>query len=74
MIYSSDEGLDMRFSREGMYGQGIYFANNALYSKDYAYKLPNLNNTFQMFLVFVLTGNQIQLDRQDKSLRMPPTI
>ena len=44
MIYSSDEGLDMRFSREGMYGQGIYFANNALYSKDYAYKLPNVNN------------------------------
>ena len=27
-----------------------------------------------MFLVFVLTGNQIQLERQDKSLRMPPTI
>jgi hypothetical protein len=31
-IYKSEEGLDMRYSRDGMYGQGIYFADNARYS------------------------------------------
>lgn len=33
LIYASEYGLDMRFANEGMYGKGIYFANNSLYSK-----------------------------------------
>ena len=37
-IYESDEGLDIRFSKFGMYGQGIYFADNSRYSHKYAYK------------------------------------
>lgn len=35
-IYNSDEGLDMRYSQDGFYGQGIYFADNAKYSHTYA--------------------------------------
>ena len=29
LIYESEEGLDVRFARAGMYGTGIYFADNA---------------------------------------------
>lgn len=58
-IYNSDEGLDMRFSRPGYYGQGIYFADNAKYSHTYARSLGN--KTFQMFVVFVLVGNTVKL-------------
>ena len=36
-IYMSEEGFDMRFSREGMWGQGNYFAESARYSCSYAY-------------------------------------
>lgn len=43
LIYMSDEGLDMRYSRPGFYGHGIYFADNAEYSHRYAY---NVNGTF----------------------------
>jgi hypothetical protein len=32
IIYLSDEGLDMRYSRPGYYGNGIYFADNSVYS------------------------------------------
>ena len=39
-IYQSEEGLDMRFSRKGRYGQGIYFADNSMYSTRYAYTVP----------------------------------
>lgn len=37
-IYSTEDGLDMRFSRDGRNGYGLYFADNALYSREYAYK------------------------------------
>ena len=32
VIYESEEGLDIRFSNKGAYGQGIYFADNSAYS------------------------------------------
>ena len=37
-IYKSEEGFDMRFSHQGMWGQGNYFAESAQYSNSYAYK------------------------------------
>ena len=36
-IYMNEEGFDMRFSREGMWGHGNYFAESAQYSCGYAY-------------------------------------
>lgn len=68
----SDEGLDMRFSRSGYYGQGIYFADNAKYSHTYARPVDEQNKVFEMFLVFVLVGNAIKLPNHDSTLRMPP--
>lgn len=29
VIYESEDGLDIRFARQGMYGVGIYFADNS---------------------------------------------
>jgi hypothetical protein len=37
-IYEGNQGLDMRFSRPGMFGQGIYFADSPNYSDAYAYQ------------------------------------
>jgi hypothetical protein len=40
-IYDGNQGLDMRFSRPGMFGQGIYFADTPNYSNSYAYQNVN---------------------------------
>ena len=37
LVYDSEEGLDMRFSNDGMWGRGIYFAVNSSYSNSYAF-------------------------------------
>lgn len=37
-IYASEYGLDNRFAHNGMYGEGIYFANNANYSITYQHR------------------------------------
>jgi poly [ADP-ribose] polymerase 10/14/15 len=37
IICGDEYGLDNRFSRPGMYGNGIYFANNSNYSITYAF-------------------------------------
>lgn len=36
-IYMSEEGFDMRFSNEGMWGRAVYFAQNSLYSNNYCF-------------------------------------
>ncbi len=43
LIYGSEDGLDIRFSNAGAYGNGIYFANNSLYSSNYAWPLAGGN-------------------------------
>jgi len=82
-IYKSEEGFDMRFSRQGMWGQGNYFAESAKYSCSYAYGdsvhslllyrrgYSSHSNAKQMFLAKVLTGDSYY-SSSDQSLRMPP--
>ena len=67
-IYSGEYGLDNRFSREGMYGNGIYFANNSKYSNMYRSQMNT--GEFQMFFCFVNVGESVQL--QPTKLTMPP--
>ena len=69
-IYASETGLDMRFSRSGHYGQGIYFADNASYSHDFAWR--ENNGVFCLFVCFVLVGDSCIMNHQDGSLRLPP--
>lgn len=69
-ICSSEEGFDMRFSREGLWGQANYFAVKASYSDTFSYH-DNSKQANQMILARVLTGDSITCG-SDKSLRMPP--
>ena len=61
----------MRFSREGMWGTGLYFAQKASYSDFYAYKLTDKAETKQMFFAKVLIGKYKYLE-SDKNIKMPP--
>ena len=69
MIYQSEEGFDMRFSRDGMWGQANYFAVDAYYSDQYAYQRSDGQR--EMLLAKVLTGDSYCC-KPDSSLRMPP--
>ena len=39
LIYGSEDGFDTRFSNNGAYGQGVYFADNSAYSANFAHRL-----------------------------------
>ena len=69
LIYDSEDGFDMRYSAQGMWGVANYFAVNASYSNGYAHHTPN--GYKEMFLVKVLTGDSYDC-QPDSSLRMPP--
>ena len=68
-VYESEEGFDMRYSREGLWGLGNYFAENANYASCFAYK--RFNEVLQFFLVKVLVGDSSEIP-PDGTLRMPP--
>lgn len=40
-IYKSEEGFDMTYGNQGMWGIANYFAYNSSYSNGYAHPLPN---------------------------------
>lgn len=40
-LIDSEEGFDMRFSREGMWGRALYFAYLSSYSHAYSHLLNN---------------------------------
>mmetsp|Transcript_19316 Transcript_19316/g.18460 ORF Transcript_19316/g.18460 Transcript_19316/m.18460 type:complete len:138 (-) Transcript_19316:25-438(-) len=67
IIYESEDGLDIRFSNAGAYGQGIYFANNSGYSNNYAFAR---GQTRQIFLAMVLVGDSVKLN--GGNYRIPP--
>jgi len=66
-IYRGDTGFDARYSRNGMWGFGSYFAQNSKYSDSYAYRNGEMK---EMFGAHVLTG--VSSDKVDKSRKMPP--
>ena len=71
-IYRSEHGFDFRFGSSGMWGRGAYFAVNASYSSNYAYR--SVDPTClgrQIFMAYVLTGHS-KKTRADSSLVVPP--
>eukprot|EP01022_Parablepharisma_sp_SALTPOND_P027110 TRINITY_DN6578_c0_g1_i1.p1 TRINITY_DN6578_c0_g1~~TRINITY_DN6578_c0_g1_i1.p1 ORF type:complete len:1139 (+),score=43.24 TRINITY_DN6578_c0_g1_i1:93-3419(+) len=64
-----EEGFDMRFSKAGYWGIGIYFAVNAKYSHNYAYACGGGKQ--QMLLANVLIGESYISDK-NKKIRIPP--
>ena len=72
-VFKSEKGIDFRFSRAGLWGEGSYFAVNASYSDNYAHTLPS-STTKQMLVCKVLTGVSYNAETNtDQSLRQPPT-
>ena len=69
LIYEGEDGFDMRYSAQGMWGLANYFAVNASYSNSYAY--TRSDGSREMFLVNVLTGGSFQCP-SNPNLRMPP--
>lgn len=67
-IIFGENGLDMRFSNNGMWGKGIYFAVNAKYSDDYSH---HTKNEKQMFLCLVNVGYFKEL-KSNGSIKKPP--
>ena len=53
-IYRGDSSFDMRFSADGMWGKGNYFAVNASYSNGFAYH--SKTGLKKMLVAWVLTG------------------
>ena len=71
-IYRSEQGFDFRYSAMGSWGSGTYFAVNASYSHNYAFKKREGGKVvFQMLLAYVLTGMSY-CSPPDPSLRRPP--
>ena len=68
-IYDSEEGFDMRYSSEGMWGQANYFAEKASYSNSFACELTDGNR--EILLAKVLTGDSYKC-ASDRTLRLPP--
>ena len=67
-IFKSRQGFDFRFCSRGMWGNGTYFAVNAKYSDDYAYRSSGAK---QLILAKVLTGETYRC-APDQSLTKPP--
>ena len=74
-IWQSEDGFDMRYCHQGMWGIGSYFAEKASYSDKYAYKyMANLVQLREMLVASVLTGNSKRLpsSRNSAKLKRPP--
>ncbi len=41
MIYQSEEGFNVNYANEGLWGKAIYFAENSSYSDGYSFKLTS---------------------------------
>ena len=69
VIINSDEGLNINYAGDGMWGKGMYFAVNASYS--HKYKSTSADGKNQFFLAHVLLGESVKLE-SDGSLKEPP--
>jgi len=67
-IYNSEKGFMMQYAGDGMWGRGMYFAQNASYSDRYSYTQNNIN---QMFLAEVIVGDSC-FSTPDNTLILPP--
>ena len=70
LIYEGEDGFDMRYCAQGMWGVANYFAVNASYSDSYAHHITTSRQK-EMFLVKVLTGESYNC-ASTPTLRMPP--
>jgi hypothetical protein len=60
LVCEGEEGFDMKFAKEGMWGRGIYFARNASYSHKYSHLYPNGQRG--MYLANVILGKTSKIE------------
>ena len=76
----TQDGFMMQFSRAGLWGRGIYFANKSSYSHNYSFKAQTpVGDEREMFLAKLLVGNAVEMKRDTpereslcESLTVPP--
>ena len=56
LFYEGEEGFDIKYSNQGMWGKGIYFAENASYSLKYCHKDDPEKKIKGMFFALVNLG------------------
>ncbi|CAD8062981.1 unnamed protein product [Paramecium primaurelia] len=76
IIYKSlAEAFDVTFSRVGLWGQGIYFAENAFYSRFYSYKLTVQDDSNYagnlVFLCCLVTTGRAEQKNECKDIKKP---
>ncbi|CAD8162528.1 unnamed protein product [Paramecium pentaurelia] len=76
IIYKSlAEAFDVTFSRVGLWGQGIYFAENAFYSRYYSYKLTVQDDSNYagnlVFLCCLVTTGRSEQKNECKDIKKP---
>ena len=72
LIIENSIGFKVEYSREGVWGRGIYFAVNAAYSHvDYSYVVSEERREYSMFLAKVFVGNSNKL-KPDSKIKSPP--
>jgi hypothetical protein len=59
LFYKGEEGFDIKYSNQGMWGKGLYFAENASYSLGFSH--DHGNNVKGMFLALVNLGRVADL-------------
>ena len=70
LIYEGQDGFDLKYSTEGVWGRANYFAVNASYSNSYAYTNA-MTGQKEMFLVKLLAGESYNCP-PNSNLREPP--
>jgi len=70
IIYEDDKGFLINYaSDDGLWGRGVYFAQDASYSHKYSFRTKE--GICKMILAQVITGDGINLD-EDRNIRLPP--
>lgn len=77
-IIKGEEGFDMRYSADGMWGRAVYFAVNSSYSHNYAHQdrfSRTPERTYQMFVAKVNVGLYSDHGNNSNSkIKTPPAI
>jgi len=64
-------GFDFKYSKDGFFGRGAYFAEDTAYSHLYRFHIPGDKKHCQMFLAHVIAGKIEQKREKDSSIVIP---
>lgn len=71
LVYEDkQDGFMMQYCESGMWGKGIYFAENASYSDSYAHR--NTSRQKVLMLTKLLTGEETHVMPHNRGLKFPP--